>query len=443
MRGILGKTFVRGCCAVFVVGLTTQAYAGSLANRVNAPFGKLGIELDVQPVNGVAHRAHFTSASLATLGLLVKQLAPSASDFPAISTVPGFTFRYNPQIQAFERSSTSLGPVFVERPQTLGRGKLDFGTSYLSVDFDELNGKNLNGLTFRGLQHNDCCNSAQPPPSPNVPAFERDTAELTFQRFELRSHVVSFFATYGITDRWDINFLLPVVFTSLHIKALARLNNESNTNTHFFDVGAKRVDAVRVTEGDKAGVGDIQIRTKYHVLETNGFNLAGGLNLRIPTGDEDNFQGLGDATLTPFLSLAQEYGRFDFHASGGVELNFSDSDRSRARYAGGVTMQLFESVALLADVIGSSSLKSDRVNTSVRQFVNQGTSSEGTPNTIPVFVRKSARVNTDIVDLNVGFKISPFGQQRSVVGFGTVFIPLNNDGLRADAIPAVGLEYGF
>ena len=75
---------------------------------------------------------------LATLGLLVKQLAPSAADFPAISTVPGFTYRYNPQIDEFERSSASLGPVFVERAHTLGQGKFDLGFSYLFVDFDEL-----------------------------------------------------------------------------------------------------------------------------------------------------------------------------------------------------------------------------------------------------------------------------------------------------------------
>jgi hypothetical protein len=47
---------------------------------------------------------------------LVQQLAPGAADFPAVSTVPGLTFRYNPELQAFERSSGSLGPVYVERP---------------------------------------------------------------------------------------------------------------------------------------------------------------------------------------------------------------------------------------------------------------------------------------------------------------------------------------
>ena len=401
------------------------------------------IRLDVNPVNNVPHQAHFTSAASATFGLLVKQLAPSAADFPAISTVPGFTFHYNPQLQIFERSSSSLGPVYVERPQTLGAGKFDLGVSYLSVSFEDLNGKSLDGLKFRELGHNDCCNAAQPPPSPDFPAFEEDTADLVFEDFELRSHVVSFFGTYGITDRWDVNVLVPVVFTSLFLETRQRLNNESGTNLHFFDVATQQRERFTKFDEDKVGVGDIQLRTKYHLYGAGGFNLAGGLTLRVPSGDEDNFQGLGDPTVTPFFSLAQEYGRFDFHASSGVEFNFDDSDRSRIRYAGGVTLTLIEQLALLVDVVGSSGLKQDRISQTVTQFVNSGGSSEGTPTTVPTSTTVHDTLRTDIVDLNVGFKASPFGTQRSVVAFATVFIPLNNDGLRADFIPAVGVEVGF
>jgi hypothetical protein len=430
-------------CALLVLWGASNVQARNLSDGIDFLFGDLGIALDVDPVNGIPHRAHFTSESLATLGLLVRQLAPSAADFPAISTVPGFTFRYNPQLQVFERSSGSLGPVFVERPQTVGGGKFDFGVSYLSVDFEELEGDDLDELQFTGLQHNDCCSATAPPPSPDNPAFEEDTADIFFETFELRSHVLSFFATYGIADRWDVNFLLPIVFTSLHLRARAHLNNESGTNTHFFDIDTRAVDKQAEFDDDKTGVGDLQLRTKYRLFEANGFSVASGLSLRLPTGDEDDFQGLGDPTLTPFAVAAYEFGRLDLHASSGIEINFDDSDRSRVRYAGGATLQLIEQVALLVDVVGSSNLKTDRVGVTVQEFVNAPGTSEGTPTTIPVSQRVNAKVNTDIVDLNVGFKISPFSPQWSFIGFATVFVPLNNDGLRADFIPAVGLEMGF
>jgi hypothetical protein len=258
--------------------------ARDLAARLDGLFGKGGIRLrpDANP-NFPPHEAHFSAESLETLGLLTKQLAPSAADFPALSTTPGFTFRYNAQIQAFERSSGTLGPVYVERPQTLGRGKLDFGVSYLSVDFQELEGKSLDKQRFR-LQHGDCCNN---PPSPGNPFFEGDAIDIAFKTFELRSHVVSFFATYGITDDWDVNILLPVVITAMKLEARATIDNSASSQQvpggiHFFEGNLTEIS--RSQDDDKVGVGDIQLRTKYHLFEAGGFNAGAGLALRLPTG---------------------------------------------------------------------------------------------------------------------------------------------------------------
>ncbi len=425
--------------ATCVVGCSRLAEAQNLSNRISLLFGDRGIEAAVDR-NAVPHRAHFTSTSLATLGLLVKQMAASAADFPAISTAPGFTYQYNTQLQVFERSSNLLGPVFVERPETIGRGKIDLGFSYLYIDFDELNGKKLDHLSFRGLSHNDCCNTPNPPPSPNVPAFERDTADLFFQKFTLQSHVFSLFATYGITDRWDMNILLPFVFTHFKLRAQAVLNNESGTNTHSFANAPGQTSVVRSTSDDPVGIGDLLIRMKYHLLDVNGFNLAAGATLRLPTGDARDFQGLGDYMLTPFVTLSQEYGRMHLHASGGIELNWDASDRSRARYAAGVAFSLLDQLALNVDIIGSSYLTTDRLSVRVPQFVNAPGTSEATPNTLPVMRTFSHKIRPDMVDLAVGFKANVYG---AIVGYANVFLPLNDDGIRADVIPSAGLEVSF
>ena len=126
----------------------------------------------------------------------------------------------------------------------------------------------------------------------------------------------------------------------------------------------------RSIDDSKTGVGDLQLRTKYHLLSRNGFNLASGLNLRLPTGDEDDFQGLGDTTLTPFFSVAQEYGRFDFHLAAGVEINADDTDRSRVRYAAGVTAGIIEPLAFLVDVIGHSNVTDQELSVTVPTFRN-------------------------------------------------------------------------
>jgi Putative MetA-pathway of phenol degradation len=304
-----GKIVPRFVYVVLIWGIGSSVDAQSLSEQIDNLFGPQGLLLNIRPADPrfEAHTAHFSGASLATLGLLTQQLASSAADFPAISTVPGFTFRYNPQIQAFERSTTSLGPVFVERPQTLGSGKFDLGFSYLFIDFDELEGENLDQLAFRNLRHSPTRN----------PLFAQTTAEVLFEKFTLQSHVVSFSGTYGLTDRWDVNILVPIVHTSLDIRARARITNDP-AMVHFFDANLRTTEKDFSADDSATGVGDLLLRTKYHLFESQGFNLASGLTLRLPTGEEKDFQGIGDTTLTPFFTLSQEYGRFDIHASAGI-----------------------------------------------------------------------------------------------------------------------------
>jgi hypothetical protein len=82
--------------------------------------------------------------------------------------------------------------------------------------------------------------------------------------------------------------------------------------------------------------------------------------------------------------------------------------------------------------IGRSDLTSQTISVQVPQFRNNPT---------PVsFVTATRTLRNDIIDLAVGFKVNPY---QLMVGFVNVFIPLNDDGLRADVIPAAGLEISF
>ena len=423
----------------------TSVQAKSLRKQFDQLFGPHGLPIshvdfiDAQG-NPVARTAHFTNASQLTLGALVETLAPGAADFPAVSTVPGFTFRFNPEAEAFERTSTSLGPVYVERPQTVGRGKFDISASFLYADFDSLDGKSLRGLQLPALRHEGF--------DPNLPSDQQsyfaDFVSLSFPKFSFRSMVTSFSVTYGITDRWDMNLFVPVMFTQLKLRARARIHNDASAQSklgpdgngvHFFDVAARSLEREYALSDDKSGFGDIQLRTKYLLLdsETRGFKVASGLTLRIPTGKGGNFQSLGEVTVTPYFTLAQEYGRFDFHLNGGTQFNTADFNRSRLRYAGGVSMQVFDHFAFLLDLIGSSNITTQRVSVRTPQ-----TDAEGHPTN--EFVSLSRGFRTHILDLAIGVKAAP---TESLIVFFNCFLPLNRDGLRSDFIPSAGVEMTF
>jgi len=416
--------------AVFLWVASSAARADSLADRLDTLFGQNGITLDVQPSNPrfPPHTAHFRSASLQQLGVLTSKLSAEASDFPAISTVPGFTYRYDERLQVFTPVTGALGSIFVERPETLGQGKVEFGVSYTFVDFKQLNGTDLDDLGFT-LAHNDCCGG---PNTPNFPAFEDDTIRVNLEKFELTSHVISLSGTYGLTPNFDVNLLLPIVQTSLEVRGVATINNTTQPPVHFFDNATQTTRQERSIDEDHFGVGDLQLRTKYRFEGLEALRTAVGLTLRFPTGSEDNFQGFGDFTLEPFVTLAQDFGPVNVHASGGIEVDAEETDRSRARYAGGLSLQAGERVSVIFDVIGSSNLVNEEDSIEVPEF-DQGGNVIGSR-------KVPTRLHADIIDIAPGLKVNVAG---SAIAFFSVFVPVNDSGLRADFIPTGGIEMSF
>ena len=410
--------------SLFALALARDVQAHSLSDQLDELIPAQGIQLQAGD-----HVAHFSSASIATFRLLVERLSAAASDFPAISTAPGFTYSYDPQRGVFQRSTVALGSVFLDRAETVGEGRFDVGVAYSFVNFDSLDGDDLDGLTLT-LDHQN-----QPPGGFGEPTFELDTLDVVLDPFRLQSHVVSLFGTYGITQRWDVNLLVPVIVTSLEVAARARIDVRSLSPTqepfHEFPNGGLTTEIGRF-DSQKTGVGDILLRTKYRVYESSVMKVAPAFTLRIPTGEEENFQGLGDVTVTPAVILSRTFGRHEAHVNAGIETNADELDRSRARYGVGVSVQPFERFSFYTDVLGSSGLADQKLSTTVPVFDPINGAQTGT-RTAELTLR------TDQVDLSFGIKANPYG---NVVAYAGALVPINDDGLRA-FITTGGFEVGF
>lgn len=343
------------------------------------------------------------------------------TDFPATATTPGFTYRYDPELNIYERSSTSLGPAFLERADTVGKGRYDLGVSYLLADFDELDGDDLEGLE-RGLLVET--------------AGGLDAANVTFDRFNLKTNAIYFSGTYGITDRFDVNALIPVFYTTLK-------TDQDRVTT------AAGTDRFK-TDDDALGVGDLQLRAKYLLKESGPLKGAAGLSLRIPTGEEDDFQGVGDVTVTPSAVLSRPFGPHDVHLSFGMEVDADDLERTQGKYGVGISLGLEEYFTVNADVIGTSQLFDEELSSFVAGrdvfevrgaagdvFSSEDVKFKAAAGGTKVVTTLSRR---DVVDLAVGVKVSPFG---NAVLFASAIVPLTEDGARALVIPAVGVEVSF
>jgi len=347
---------------------------------------------------------------------IVERQALRGIEFPATSTAPGFTYTFNPEFGTFERSSGSLGPEFAERADTVGRGRLSLGASYLYADLTDEDGTNFGRKIVFGVQGN----------VGGVPA----ASAFVGRAFSLVTNLVSFSGTYGLTDRWDVNALLPLADTALHLSGIAggavgRAANLAVAPASF--------------DGRAFGVGDVLLRSKYRLRDA-GVQLAGEIELRLPTGNERDFQGLGVFTFSPLLVATRTWGRQEVHVNVGTEIAPTDLDRSSARYAVGAVLSPIDRLAFLLDVLGSSTFVSD--NFSIP------TAGKIVPVILPTDFVKAVRPGeiiayvprADLVNFSLGTKLNLFG---TFVAFADVILPITSDGLRASVIPAGGIEYTF
>jgi hypothetical protein len=108
-----------------------------------------------------------------------------------------------------------------------------------------------------------------------------------------------------------------------------------------------------------------------------------------------------------------------------VDANADDEERSRVRWAAGVTVQLGEGVGLLFDFLGSSAFADDefRVRSPVSATALRGSVERG-----------------DNIFAAPGLK---FTLMPSVVALAGAIVPLRSDGLQAEVVPTGGVEWTF
>ncbi|HJQ85137.1 MAG TPA: transporter [Candidatus Binatia bacterium] len=351
----------------------------------------------------------------------------AARNLPVISSSAGFTYQYNPQLEVFERTSETLGPLFLERPDTLGRGKFNVNVSYQYVDLNQLDGDETSSLEG---------------PDPIVIAVTDVagtplgfTANRLRYDFNLVNHIAALSFTYGVLDNLDVNVLVPLIHTRFDVAA--------ETQTLFAaDVGGPFNPAPgpvlrgAPSRADKTGVGDIFLRAKYQLPRLGDWRSAAGLQLRLPSGEEDDFQGTGSFEASPFLYLSTVmWGRVEPHANLGVDLNADDVEASQGRYGLGVDVDVHPRVGLALAFLGRSQFTGSASADETDFLHLTGGGLALRPLLGVDFDRK------DFFDLAFGAR---FVVWRQIMLFANGIYALNDDGLRNDTIiPTAGVEGTF
>jgi hypothetical protein len=411
--------------------------------------------------NGI-HVAHFFEGSKVHLtevaALMNAALATQLATYPTGYSSGGFTYTFDPATSTERRSSTSFGPAFADRPFTLGSKHWNVSFNYQHASFDTLDGKQLdNGEVRFFFAHNDCCNATNPPPSLNFPTFEEDLIQASL-RLKLSSDTVTVSATYGVTDRFDVAAVLPLVHVSLDASLdadLIRLGSSVSPLVHSFPDGSSSEPNLEHRSASATGIGDIVLRGKYVIARSSAAGLAVAVDLRLPTGSADDLLGTG-ATQARFMLIGATaiadrlfpHVNFGYTASqegfaadqtAAVSSGFRVRQSREVNYTFGFDSTLSPRITAAFDVIGRTLVDGggleDRVTT--YQCANCGSNS-GLSSSYAEFFPSTGNLNLLLGSAGVRYNV-----RGNLLIQAHALFPLRDSGLVDKFTPVVGLEYAF
>jgi hypothetical protein len=431
-------------------------------------FGPQGLSLFPSPV--FPHYAHFIGSAETTLNqTLSTAIATQLAILPFISPSSGFTYRYDTASGAFVRTTTSFGPIYTERAETVGRRKVSIGTSYQRFRFDKLDGIDLHQIP--------AVFSHVPDTGPNgaPETYEADVIATT-NNLKLNMDQTMLFGTVGVLDHLDVSVAIPI--SSIRMSAtsnatITRVSGPTFTltgtgqvfqNPHEFDASGTQSKVFSST-GSASGIGDITFRTKGTVFQSESMRLALALDVRTPTGDARKFLGSGAIGLRPFLVVSTGK-RFAPHANIGYQWNgqsilagnitgtniSEDQTGTVVIQNGSAVKQKLPSeffywlgtdfgissrrLTLVFDYLGQIVFDAPRISQStfVTQNIPGGTGTLSLPTIVGV---------KNNVGLNNGAIGAKYTIYRNLLLTGDVLFRLDNKGLRQNVTPLISLQYSF
>jgi hypothetical protein len=392
------------------------------------------------------HGSHYIGPAVSgtknLLDFLSGAIAVGVSNVPLSTGTSGITF--NIIGGAPVPTSSSAGPIFGERVQTLGRGRVLIGATVTGVQFTSVRGVPLDNLAFTFTHQNICRNGTAAPvnapcPAPfpldsglGSPTFENDVIEVN-TTIDLKLQVAALNLTYGLSNRIDVGVAVPFVRADLTGGSIARIVPFAQPSPHFFGTSSNPVfTAGAGLSGTSTGIGDIAARVKINL---GGSDRGIGLltEARFPTGDENEFLGSGEYALR-FLGVASaRYGNFSPHLNAGYLWRSGESLTDAVLTTAGFDQLLAPWATLAVDLIGQWQANKNPLTLPPTVHFSLPNQRTANPTNIP------ARPD-NILDGSLGFKFLTHG---GITLITNAVIPLNNGGMRGNLVWTAGAEYNF
>ncbi len=341
-------------------------------------------------------------------------------------------YTFDPKLEIFTRAQRPMAPAISQEAPTNGRNTLTFGFSYSYLDYTHFNDFPSDSVFVL---------ASRPIPfsSLGVDLGGAELVDVMYFNFKLRQQFYGFSAQYGVFDNFDVGIFIPIVQTDFKGKAVSNFFARLTTDTvlpsgapapkgtllelqndgqlHPFrslnDIRESDVDAVFAPHSgvsftqNSTGIGDIVLRTKYYFGMVGPAELGLLLNTSLPTGDQDNLEGVGSVRFDPRVVASMANDLLAGHVNLGFHADVDDSDRDRFDYSVGGEFRATSWMTILLDQVARLQVSGDDIH----KF-----------------------------EIIPGIKLNPY--KDLVFGFNAI-VPLNREGLTTDWTPNGTAEVSF
>ena len=423
----------RTLAALLFLGLAPTAVdAQSLREDIRSlfVFGQCGLPLclDADPEVHGRHFIHSTEEGQASLiEFLTQAIGLSIGNLPLTAASGGAMFTF--QDGALVQTAVSAGPIFGDRAQTLGQGRMFLGVNVAGFQYNSLRGTALDDLLFRFTHEDDPGGG-----SLGDPAFENDVIEVR-TAVDLGLTAVTLATTYGITDRLDVGLAIPVLSISMSGTSNATIIpfDPENTLHTFITPAGPSLGSSTAVEGTRTGLGDVAVRAKYNITHSPAFGFSVLGDLRLPTGDQDNLLGSGALTARVVGVGSATVGRASPHLNLGYIHRTGENQNAGALAVVGLDVLASSWATLAFDLVSEWQIGDPALELPLAVEIQQPTLRRIEPTNIP-------DRSDDLVYATFGVKA---GRVETFNVVASAIVPMVAGGLQPRVAWNIGLEYNF
>jgi hypothetical protein len=279
--------------------ITYGAYQGA-----NDPFNVVFANGSYQDLRGQFCNSSACASQPGVAEFLLNRIVTQSQTFPTASTASGFTFNWGAG-PVPELETDVYGPLFGERGLTNGRRQLSVTFTVQRLSWGELDGSEIRN-DDEGLLWGDS---------------DYDAAGGGYVgrcRMNIATDMAVVAASYGVTDRLDVNAAVPLVRTT--VEGSNEFIDYVERNGQLVAVGAETGFAPQgryYVRGESTGLGDLEIGAKYALVKRGNARLALAATARLGTGSFEQMTGTGENQGRVRLIGSYDLGALSTHANVG------------------------------------------------------------------------------------------------------------------------------